>query len=306
MFYSTYCIPAAADALIQCITVVIPSLFPFLVLTEILNNSALLSYIGNKSEKVANFLFKVSGNAFSIIIISYLCGFPAAAKITSDFYKNGKISYSDAIRLSCFTNNPGPLFLIGTVGVGFLDSAFCGVKLYLVQISASLLCGVILNNFLFRNTNSHIKNSYKNTSIVFNEKKTLDIIVNAINNSFNAMLPITGTIVFFTFLSEAIIGSGMPVVISGLFSPDLSREYTDAYIRCLFELTGGLSAIIPLYIKSAFLIPIISFICGWSGMAIHMQVTNFYIKEKIPVKYYFAGKMITTVISGILSLLFFV
>ena len=151
MFYSASCIPAAADALIQCITVVIPSLFPFLVLTVTLKNSAFLSVLGKKSEKLSRLLFNVSGNAFSIIIISYLCGFPAAAKITSDFYKSGKISYDDAQRLSGFTNNPGPLFLIGTVGVGFINSPFVGFKIYLVQVISSLTTGLILNHLFKQN-----------------------------------------------------------------------------------------------------------------------------------------------------------
>ena len=298
MYCSASCIPAASDALVQCITVIIPSLFPFLVLTEILNNTDLFTFIGNKAEKTGKLLFNVSGNAFSIIIISYICGFPATSKITSDFYRNGKISYSDALRLSAFTNNPGPLFMIGTIGVGFLGSARTGAELYLIQITASLITGLIMNHFVIK---SH-ENIYKVSVKISDTGRTLDLITSAISNSVTAMLPITGTIVFFTFLSEAIIDSGVLFSFLRLFSAEYSREYASGVIRCIFELTGGLTAIIPLYSGSDFLIHVISLICGWSGLAIHIQVSNFYLKENISVRFYFIGKILTSILAFLLAL----
>jgi len=299
IIYSTSCIPAAADALFNCFKSVFPAIFPFLVLTEMLNRTNLFSSIGNKTEKIARIIFKTSGNALSVICIGFLCGFPGAAKVTADFYNNGRISYSDAVRLSTFTNNPGPLFMVGTVGVVFLDSALLGFQLFAVQILSSFITGIILSHII--NIESTPPVNKKNNKIL--PQSSLGIFTESINTAVLTMLPIIGTIVFFAFFSEAIISSNIIASIVSLIFPPNSAFLTNCIIRCVFELTGGLTAVIPLLKGSCFLLPGVSLICSWSGIAIHIQVTNFYIKENLPVKFYFIGKLIQSTLSTVLTVL---
>ncbi|MBQ8164788.1 MAG: hypothetical protein IJZ94_03120 [Clostridia bacterium] len=300
--YSASCIPAAADSLIQCITVVIPSIYPFLVITEMLNKTDFFYLVGNKLDKLSKKLFNISGNAVSVILIGYLCGFPGAAKITSDLYANKKISYEDAIRLSVFTNNPGPLFVIGTIGYGFLNSVNLGIKLFILQILSSLLTGLILNRFIKLNKINFIKKDDLKHNI--KSSVTLSSISDSITGAFFTMIPITATIVFFASFSEAIISSNIIVPIVNLFKLDDFTDVFNSSIKCFFEITGGLSSIIPIIKKSKLLLPVISLICGWSGISIHMQIISFYSKAGIETKYYFAGKIFNMVLVFLTSLFF--
>jgi len=296
--YSSSCIPAAADSLMQCFRIVIPSIFPFLVITEILTKTNLFQYIGCRAEKLSNLLFKTSGNALSVVLIGYLCGFPGAAKITTELYRSGNISYSDALRLSMFTNNPGPLFMIGTVGLGFLNSVSLGLKLYLIQIAASFFTGIVLSRLI------KIKNSVSLPSIP--QKKSggiFELVTESITSSFFTMIPITGTIVFFSFLSQAIVSSNLFNTALSIFTTNYNKDLLNGCIRCFFELTSGLSSIIPIFEGSKYLLITISLVCGWSGISIHMQILNFYIKEKIPIRYYFIGKSFSVIVVLILTIL---
>lgn len=50
-------------------------------------------------------------------IMGIISGYPVGAKIVTEFRKNGDCSKAEAERLLAFTNNSGPLFIIGTIGI---------------------------------------------------------------------------------------------------------------------------------------------------------------------------------------------
>ena len=51
-----------------------------------------------------------------------ISGYPVGAKIVTEFRKNGDCSRAEAERLLAFTNNSGPLFIIGTIGVSMFGN----------------------------------------------------------------------------------------------------------------------------------------------------------------------------------------
>ncbi len=55
-------------------------------------------------------------------IMGIISGYPVGAKIVTEFRKNGNCSRAEAERLLAFTNNSGPLFIIGTVGVSMFGN----------------------------------------------------------------------------------------------------------------------------------------------------------------------------------------
>lgn len=61
----------------------------------------------------------VGAYAFIMGIIS---GYPVGAKIVTEFRLNGDCSKAEAERLLAFTNNSGPLFIIGTIGVSMFGN----------------------------------------------------------------------------------------------------------------------------------------------------------------------------------------
>ncbi len=55
-------------------------------------------------------------------IMGIISGYPVGAKIVTEFRKNGDCSRAEAERLLAFTNNSGPLFIIGTVGISMFGN----------------------------------------------------------------------------------------------------------------------------------------------------------------------------------------
>ena len=59
--------------------------------------------------------------------VSYING--KEAKLTTEFYEMGLINKPDAQKIMSFCSTSGPMFIIGTVGVGFFANEFLGIML---------------------------------------------------------------------------------------------------------------------------------------------------------------------------------
>lgn len=70
-------------------------------------------------------------------IMGIISGYPVGAKIVTEFRKNGNCSRAEAERLLAFTNNSGPLFIIGTVGVSMFGNTL--IRIIIVYNSYIIL-----------------------------------------------------------------------------------------------------------------------------------------------------------------------
>jgi len=103
------------------------------------------------------------------LILGIISGYPVGAKTVANLKENGLCSDIEAERLIAFTNNSGPLFIIGTVGLGIFLDVKIGFLLLLIHILASLTVGFIFR-FWKINSKVSIKNMKKkdfNESILY-------------------------------------------------------------------------------------------------------------------------------------------
>ena len=60
-------------------------------------------------------IFNVPGEGAFAFIMGIISGYPVGAKIVSDFKSRNICTDVECERLLAFTNNAGPLFIVGTV-----------------------------------------------------------------------------------------------------------------------------------------------------------------------------------------------
>ena len=96
---------------------VVPSLLPFFIATELLGYTNIISKIGKLLNKIMKPLFNVPGIGAYAFVMGVISGYPVGAKIVTNFREQGLCSKAQCERLLAFTNNSGPLFIIGTVGI---------------------------------------------------------------------------------------------------------------------------------------------------------------------------------------------
>ena len=66
-------------------------------------------------------IFNIPGEGAFPFVMGIISGYPMGAKIISKFKQQGICTNEEAERMLSFTNNSGPLFIIGT----FYNSRLC-------------------------------------------------------------------------------------------------------------------------------------------------------------------------------------
>ena len=126
-----------------CGNVIVPSLFPFFVLSSLVVELGMSRYLGRLMQPLMVPLFRVNGACASALALGVIGGYPVGARTAIALYESGQCSRTEAERLLAFCNNSGPAFILGVVGAGVFGSGTMGLLLYLTHILASLCVGLL-------------------------------------------------------------------------------------------------------------------------------------------------------------------
>lgn len=131
----------ATEGMELVVITLIPSLFPFFILSVLLTSS--LSGIQVPGSTILGKLCKIPRGAEGILLTGLLGGYPVGAQASADAWKNGQLSRSQASRMLRFCNNAGPSFLFGVIAPQFPDPGYA-FALWIIHIASALAVGAIL------------------------------------------------------------------------------------------------------------------------------------------------------------------
>lgn len=131
---------ATKNGLLLWANSIIPALLPFFIATELLGHTTFVSSIGKLLNKYMRPIFNVPGIGAYAFIMGIISGYPVGAKIVTKFRQNGECSKAEAERLLSFTNNSGPLFIIGTVGVSMFGYSLIRIIIVYYTFYSLLYC----------------------------------------------------------------------------------------------------------------------------------------------------------------------
>lgn len=289
--------------------IVFPSLFPFFVASQLLSKSGFIGFAGSIMEPVMRPVFNVPGCGSFALAMGIVSGYPMGASITSDLRRQGILSKIEAERLLTFTNNSGPLFIMGAVAVGMFKSPAAGYLLYLSHVAACLTVGMIFKYYKKSSSKSQknqlklsekirlefqrLRNSTINPYILFGE---------CIKSSITTILAIGGFIIFFSVFVNILIASGIsgwvcntvPFLVS---KTGLNPRVVEGIFCGLFEITTGSSMINVSGANMVIKLCTASLIIGWAGFSVHAQVMSVISGTDISVKPYLTGKALQGIIS---------
>ena len=190
LIFSKQNMEASKNALSLWINSVVPSLLPFFIATELLSYTNIPSIVGNLLNPIMKPIFNVPGIGAYAFIMGIISGYPVGAKIVTNLRQKGLCSKEEGERLLAFTNNSGPLFIIGTVGISLFGNTSIGLLLFFTHILACITVGII---FRFWKKNSNL-NDYSSSYIIkknIKENKNPklnnlgDILTNSILNAIH-------------------------------------------------------------------------------------------------------------------------
>ncbi len=287
-------VDAASEGVKLCFNVLIPSLFPFFVISNLTVELGLADMLGEALSPVMEPLFNVNGSCASALLLGFVGGYPVGARTVISLYESGRCSKAEAERMLAFSNNSGPAFIFGVVGAGIFSSSRVGLILYLVHIVSSVIVGLIFRRHGERDIRRASRQ--RRTALPFPAA-----FVKSVSSAFSGCLGICGFVIFFTVLIRLLFVSGVIghiTALAGLFGVD--PDWAQRLLTGLVELTSGVWSLrevsgIPASIAMA------AFMLGWAGLSVHCQVLSFLGSTGLSAKTYILGKLLHGLISAALA-----
>ena len=311
VLFSSSNLSSAKNGLVLWVNSIVPVLFPFFVATELLSHTNFTYYLGKILNRFMKPLFNVRGEGSFAFIMGIISGYPIGAKIAANFRENNICSKAECERLLSFTNNSGPLFIIGTVGISMFGNSTIGFLLLITHLLASLTVGVI---FRFWKANAKYTsigaNSYLNSKDNISLSNLGGIIGNSISSSINTILLIGGFVVLFSVIISILQTSHLLNLFSNFIKPlfnllNIPSKFANGIISGFLELTNGLNIICNIPSKKLSInIIIASFLLGLGGISILLQVWSTIAKTDLSIKPYILGKLLHGCISALYTFLF--
>lgn len=257
-------------------------------------------------------LFNIRGEGAFVFIMGIISGYPMGAKIATNFRENNICSKEECERLLSFTNNSGPLFIIGTVGILMYGSTAIGVLLFITHILACITVGFIFrfwkysDSSIFHNSHHIIKS--KQTPVTFSNLGS--ILSESITNSISTILLIGGFVVIFSSIISILKSSGLLSVFSISISPilaffNIDSSFATPLISGFLEITNGINSISNISNKkiSTNLI-FTAFLLGFGGISVLLQVFSITSKSDLSIKPYVYGKLLHGVLAAFYTYIF--
>lgn len=274
---------------------VVPALFPFFVLTKLLTAiDTPFSVFDGFTQKLFN-APKYSGNIFCLSILS---GYPVGAMLISDHYKKNAITQTQAQKMFSFCSTSGPIFIVGTVGIGMFRDANVGYILLICHI-----IGAILNGIIFRNK-----------EVQTNEIRVQSADISLYDNMYNSILSILfvgGYIaVSFVLVDMLYALQIIPFIanaISHIFT-FINPQVAEAVLSGIIEITRGCLELAGLNLSTKMQVILAGGIISFSGLCIFLQSLTFLnkikIKKRTMLLYKFCQSLLTVGISIIVAYIF--
>ena len=264
------------------VKILIPALFPFFVISDILINYNVINYIPNIIRYFFKKIFNINDNMLTIFLLSMISGFPSNARNTRTLYDKGLINVNEANHILIFSHFANPVFILTIVGVFFLNNEKIGIILLITHYISNIILGICFrnNNFFYNTVNSMSKNnSFSN------------IFISSIKRAIDTILLICGVLVIFLMLSG---------IIFNIFH---FNDYNTMIIKGIFEITIGIEALGKLNIDLIYKAVISSMFLAFGGISVHTQVISQITDTDINYIYFFIGRMYQMILSGILTYL---
>lgn len=288
------CMEAALQGAQLFIKAILPSLFPFMVICNLLIAFDGISIYSKLLGPILCRPLSLSKNCSFAIVASMLCGYPLGAKYSSELYDNGYINELEFKRLLNIASNAGPLFILGSVASSMLNNIYYG---YII-LAANYLSFFIIG--LFSKSKANPKRLNFNPA-----PKNINIgeaFKTSINDGVNGTLMVGGYVIIFAVLIAIIKNNAIASIISNIISNmNLNSELLSALFLGSLDLTNGCYIIISSTLSITIKLCLISFFCCFGGFSIIAQTHAFFYKYDISVKKYFIIKFLQGLIGVIIT-----
>jgi sporulation integral membrane protein YlbJ len=287
-----YTFEAAKEGLLLWSNVIIPSLLPFIIVSNLLIHFNLVHYISFIFKPIMKYFFNLPAAAGYAWVLGMLSGYPMGAKITADLLREKYITQKQAQYLLTFCNNASPMFVLGFVSVGILDVGHIGFYLLLILYLSSFITGVIFR-FVYQIERPTLKNK-KIYTLTKTQEPAFKVFDQCIMDGIDLIVRIGGYVIFFS------------IVLSLVSFIPIESLLIKNFLLGTVEISNGISLISKTSALLNIKIILVNTIIAFGGFSIHAQTASVLQNTNLSIVKYVFAKGINAFITFILTLLFFI
>ncbi len=268
-----------------CTETLFPSLFPFLVLSELLVTVGAGALLGKLFGRPVRAIFGLSHAGASVFLLGTVCGLPIGTTTAVALFERGEMTQRELERVVLFCNNPSSGFLIAAVGVGLFGSKEIGIALFCITLLSSFLLGIAL-----RLGFGAIQIAPKSPDGV--EKRLIvGDFTNGVRRAFFSLLGVCSFVLFFSAVSRC-----LGTILSSFRVPSA----VETLIYGTLEMTSGIShAVVALPPALAF--RAVCFFSAFAGISVSFQVLCAAEDTGVRLLPYLLAKLLQGAISLLLA-----
>ena len=266
---------AVREALALCARTIVPSLFPFFVVTSLLLELGLADGLRRVCGPFMGPLFHMRGVCALPLLMGLVGGYPSGARTAAELYRRGEVTREEAELLLGFCDNCGPAFLLSFAGAQVLGSARAGAWLYLIHVLSALVTGLVLCRVVPGRGPGLLTGNLPARPVSFPRALT-----GAVAGALTSVLNICAFVTAFGVLS-ALLPAAVPPAALGVL-----------------EMVGGVEGLAPG--QAGFVLA--AAITGWGGLSVHCQALSVTASQGLSFRWHWAGKTIQSWLSVMLAL----
>ncbi len=272
----------------SCLKIVIPSLFAFMVISNLLIKSNIYVLLSKPFYLISRYLFRIPPELFSIFLLSNIGGYPIGAKLLTDLIDDNKIEKTTAENMMCYCYCNSPSFFAGAVGVVVFNNYFIGLIAYFSIVLANLIIAIFLG----------LKNKIPEKSkIKLNIKLNPNILIDSITSAAKVLFTICAMLIFFASVITILSSSGILNILSNYLMHIFHSDYliAESSLMSVFEI----SQITTMSKNSYYYLPLMTCIAAFGGICVITQIIGI-TTGKINLKKFAVSRVFHIAISGIL------
>lgn len=264
---------------------VLPSLFPFMVISGFFIAAGIASAVAKPFERMCNAV-GLPKEAMPLFAMSVCSGYPAGSRMLSEYYSCGAISGSDCKKLAPLLSTAGPLFITGTVGFKAFGGGLAGVKLLI-----ACLFSVVTSSLIYSAIRKDKQRPRPLRSPIIKQDGAL---YNCFYGAVTAVCVAGGYIAFFHTLSDILADFNLLSPLAYALSPIFGKETASAFVPGLCEATGACFSLAEA--GGFFALPLAGFLITFGGASIIAQQAGYLTKCGVKTGYFVLFKFIQAAI----------
>ncbi len=284
------------QGLLLCARMVIPALFPFMILSELLVSGGGIQWIPQWCWRPLERLLRLPRAGCSALLLGWLCGSPVGARCACLAFDRGELTKREAERVLQASCTPSSAFLINAVGISLWGSRSFGWWLYAAILLSAL--GICIGTGRWGQKRTPREPPEKALPSSPCGPRGAGRFTEAIASATRSILTVCAYVIFFSALMGA-----LTYALGALRVPSIICTL----LFCLLEISGGVgqaSGTAPLLLGGV----LTAFACGWSGLSMHCQVLSICDGRGFAFRSYFGAKLLQgllcALVLGLVLLLF--